>query len=104
MPNRLHVRRRSDQLALAAVFFSIVAIAVGVVGAILVLDLLGKTERSVCSVVAYAERQATVLNKSNPRASRELDTLGHDMRATGIRCPPREQPLPIPNPAGAVTP
>jgi hypothetical protein len=57
-------------------------------------------QKAICAIIAYADQQATIIEKGapaqdglparpgNPRAAKSLHDLANDMRSTGIRCPP----------------
>lgn len=119
MPHRLHIRRRSDQLAITAAVLAGLALIVSNVVGCTTLKAASRADRAasdastlanlvrrnstaigkaVCPVIDYAETQAWNIRHPpdpdampNRRAARELEQLGRKMRETGIPCPPREQ-------------
>ena len=104
MPHRIHLERRVDQLAIAAIVLSTCALVVAVVFAITttrnqsqIRSNGDRSEAAICATIEYADRQAvnaragdptrTPPRPPNPEAADELETLAADMRAAGVDCP-----------------
>jgi hypothetical protein len=109
MPHRLNLRRRNDQLSLAALILALLSFVTVVVVAWSVIDLVSRGEDATCALVVYAERNAQIAREGdetvdpprapNPEAAVGLEQLAAEMRATGITCAPRPiRAVPSPSP------